>query len=208
VSDWIADRWRWTVSGGVDEWPQTGMLGAAGTALQFASRGGRLTARVGTEGWSGDVRFAMADANLRGRSSPELRGLVFVAVAGVQLASRQTPPSLWGAGDTGSVRTTLLRAHPVLDDGRLRVDRLGRAFLYGTAEAQRWWRIAGPLRAAAATFGDIGRTGRRFDEGAQRDVDVGIGARFAMAGIPGMFRADLAKGLRDGVTAFSLVYEP
>jgi hypothetical protein len=134
--------------------------------------------------------------------------VVFVAAAGAQLVSRQTPPGLWGAGDTGHVRTTLLRAHPVLDDGRLRVDRLGRMFLYGSAEAQRWWRLAGPLRAAAAAFGDAGRTGRRFDPGARRDVDVGVGARLAVTGIPGIFRADLGKGLRDGATAFSLVYEP
>jgi hypothetical protein len=208
VSDWMNDRWRWTASGGVDEWPDTGLLAAAGTALQFASHAGRISVRAATEGWVGDARFAMADATVRTRSSLELQGMVFVAVVGAQLASRQTPPSLWGAGDTGHVRTTLLRAHPVLDHGRLRVDRLGRYFLYGSAEAQHWWRLAGPVRVAAASFGDAGQTGRRSDAGTRRDVDVGIGARLAIAGIPGIFRADLGKGVRDGATAFSLVYEP
>jgi hypothetical protein len=208
VSDWLDDRWRWTASGGMDEWPQTGLLAAAGTALQFASRAGRITARVGTEAWSADASFATADMILRVRSSPEPRGVVVAAVVGAQVASRRTPPGLWGAGDTGHVRTTLLRAHPVLDEGRLRVDRLGRTFLYGSVEVQHWWRLAGPVRAAAAAFGDAGRTGRRFDAGARRDMDVGLGARLAIAGIPGIFRADLGKGMRDGATAFSLVYEP
>jgi hypothetical protein len=208
VSDWLDDRWRWTASGGVDEWPHTGLLAAAGTAIQFASPAGRITARVGTEAWSGDAKFAMADINVRVRSSSEPGGVVFAAVAGAQVASRQTPPGLWGAGDTGQVRTTMLRAHPVLDEGRLRVDRLGRTFLYGSVEVQHWWRLAGPVRAAAAAFGDAGRTGRRYDPSERRDVDLGIGARLAVAGIPGIFRADLGKGLRDGATAFSLVYEP
>jgi hypothetical protein len=208
VSDWMDDHWRWTVSGGLDEWPHTSLLAAAGTALQYASRAGRITARAAAEGWFGDAKFAMTDVNIRARSSSEPRGVVLVAVAGAQLASRGTPPILWGAGDTGHVRPALLRAHPVLDEGRLRVDRLGRTFLYGSAEAQRWWRLAGPVRAAVAAFGDAGRTGRRFDAGARRDMDVGIGARLAVAGIPGTFRADLGKGVRDGATVFSLVYEP
>jgi hypothetical protein len=37
---------------------------------------------------------------------------------------------------------------------------------------------------------------------------VGVGARFAVIGMPGIFRVDLAKGLRDGATALSFVYEP
>jgi hypothetical protein len=37
---------------------------------------------------------------------------------------------------------------------------------------------------------------------------MGAGMRVAFPGISGTFRADLAKGLRDGVTTFSFVYEP
>jgi hypothetical protein len=37
---------------------------------------------------------------------------------------------------------------------------------------------------------------------------VGLGARIAVAGIPGVFRADLGKGLSDGAIAICLVYEP
>ena len=208
LSDWLTARWRWTASAGVDEWSHSGARGMAGAALQFASLDGRMDATVGTDAWPRRGGFATSRATLRARSSTELRGLVISAAAGAATATRATPMNLWWAGDTGHVRAALLRAHPVLDEGHLRVDRLGRTFFHGSLEAQRWWRVAGPVRAAAAAFGDFGRTGRRVSGPARGDVDLGVGARLAVAGIPGIFRADLGKGLRDGATAFSLVYEP
>jgi hypothetical protein len=208
LSDWLTARWRWTVSAGVDEWSHAGARGMAGAAVQFASVDGRINATVGTDAWPRRGGFATSRANLRARSSTELQGLVIIAAAGAETATRATPMNLWWAGDTGHVRTALLRAHPVLDEGHLRVDRLGRTFFHGSLEAQRWWGVAGPVRAAAAAFGDFGRTGRRISGPARGDVDLGMGARLAVAGIPGIFRADLGKGLRDGATAFSLVYEP
>jgi predicted double-glycine peptidase len=207
ASDWIAARWRWTVTAGVDEW-SAGTHGAAGTTLQFASLDGRIESRAGVDVWSGDDRFATTHVNLSARSSTDLQGIVLMATAGAAAASKSTPMNLWWAGDTGHVRAALLRAHPVLDEGRLRVERLGRIFFHGSLEAQRWWRVTGPVRAAAAGFTDMGQTARRARGTGQGDVDVGVGARLAIAGIPGIFRADLAKGLRDGATAISLVYEP
>jgi hypothetical protein len=208
ASDWITARWRWTANAGVDEWSRTGAHGAVGTGLHFASLDGRLESRAGIDVWSGSGRFATTHANVRAKSSTALQGAVFMATAGGAAASRSTPMNLWWAGDTGHVRAALLRAHPLLDDGRLRVDRLGRAFFHGSFEAQRWWRVRGPVRAAAAAFADMGHTARRASDPGHGDVDVGMGARLAIAGIPGLLRVDLAKGLRDGATAFSLVYQP
>jgi hypothetical protein len=168
----------------------------------------RIDARIGTDAWPGRAGFATGQAVVRARSSTDLRGVVFVAAAAVQGASHRTPLDLWWAGDTGHVRTTLLRAHPVLDQGRLRVDRLGRTFVHGSLEAQRWWVLAGPVRAGAAAFGDMGHTGRRLAARAQGDVDVGFGARVAVTGMPGIFKVDAARGLRDGAAALSFVYEP
>jgi predicted double-glycine peptidase len=208
MSDWLAARWRWTLTAGVDEWPETGMRGAAGAAIQFVSLDARVDGRVETNLWPGNSSYATTHANLRARSSTERQGIVYIVSGGSQTASRPTPMNLWPAGDTGHARAALLRAHPVLDEGRLRVERLGRAFLHGSFEAQRWWRVAGPLWIAAAAFTDLGRTTRRTDSTARGDLDLGLGARAAVAGIPGVFRADLGKGLRDGATAVSLVYEP
>jgi hypothetical protein len=61
---------------------------------------------------------------------------------------------------------------------------------------------------ASAAFIDVGRTGRRLRASSLRDADLGIGARLGVAATPGLFRIDLAKGLRDGATAISFVYEP
>lgn len=208
VSDWLAAQWRWTLTAGVDEWPETGMRGAAGAAIQFVSLDARIDGRVETDLWPGNRSYATTHANMRARSSTARQGIVYIASGGFETASRPTPMNLWPAGDTGHARAALLRAHPVLDDGRLRVERLGRVFLHGSLEAQRWWLAAGPLRVAAAAFTDLGRTTRRTDSTARGDIDVGLGARVVVASIPGIFRADLGKGLRDGATAISLVYEP
>lgn len=208
TSDWLTARLRWSAVAGVDEWAGGTRHGALGAGLRFMSLDDRIDARIGADAWPGRAGFATGQMEARARSSTNLRGVVFMAAAAVQGASRRTPLDLWWAGDTGHVRTTLLRAHPVLDQGRLRVDRLGRTFIHGSLEAQRWWIIAGPVRAAAAAFGDIGRTGRRFEGGARGDVDLGLGARVAVTGMPGIFKVDVAKGVRDGATAVSLVYEP
>jgi Papain-like cysteine protease AvrRpt2 len=208
MSDWLAARWRWTLTAGVDEWSETGARGAAGAAIQFVSLDARVDGLAEIHLWPGNGSYATTHANLRARSSTERQGIVFIASGGFETASAPTPLNLWPAGDTGHARAALLRAHPVLDEGRLRVERLGRAFLHGSLEAQRWWRVAGPLRMAAAAFTDLGRTTRRTDSTARGDVDMGLGVRVAVAGIPGVFRADLGKGLRDGATAVSLVYEP
>jgi hypothetical protein len=53
-----------------------------------------------------------------------------------------------------------------------------------------------------------GRVTRRFTPEARSDVDAGAGFRVAVPGLAGVFRVDLAKGLRDGATAVSFVYEP
>ena len=208
LSDWAAARWRWTLTAGIDEWSGTGARGATGAALEFVSLDARFDARAGANAWPGRAGFATTQANLRARSSTELLGPVYIASGGFDSASDATPLNLWAAGDTGHVLPALLRAHPLLDSGRVKFERLGRLFIHGSLEAQRWWRVAGPLRIAAAAFTDLGQTTRRTDSTARGDVDVGLGARVAVAGIPGVFRADLGKGLRDGAIAICLVYEP
>jgi hypothetical protein len=40
------------------------------------------------------------------------------------------------------------------------------------------------------------------------DIDVGGGLRLGLPGLEGVFRLDVGKGLRDGATALSFVYEP
>src|SRR5688500_9150177 len=207
-SDWAAARWRWTFSAGADEWSDIGVHAAAAGALRLVSLDERFEAGAEATVWRGASGFATVRSMARARSSTSMQDLVWMASAGFDAASSSTPLNLWAAGDPGHVRGALLRAHPVLDDGRLRLERLGRLLIHGSLEAQRWWRVAGPARIAAAAFSDVGRTARRFSGRGQGDVDVGVGARLAVAGIPGIFRADLGKGLRDGSTEISFVYAP
>jgi hypothetical protein len=208
AADWLTASLRWNVVAGADRWKGGPTRGTLGGGLRLISSGDRLEARVGTDTWFGGAGFATADASLQVRSSTDRRGAVLVATTTVQGASHQAPLDLWWAGDTGSVRTALLRAHPVLRHGRLRTDRLGRMLIQGSIEAQRWWHVAGPVNAAAASFVDMARTALRLEGSPRHDVDLGLGARFAVTGVPGVLRVDLGKGLRDGRTAVSFVYEP
>lgn len=208
VSDWMTGRLRWDVSAGVDEWAGETARGSIGGGARWASLDDRVDASAGVQAWLGHAGFATIDAGVRARSSSAVRGRVFRGTGGVQIATDTTPLDLWWAGDTGHARVALVRAHPLLDQGRLRVERLGRAVAHASLEAQRWWTVVRPVSAAAAVFGDVARTARRRDGPALGDVDVGVGARVAVAGVPGVFRVDVAKGLRDGATAISIAYEP
>ena len=100
----------------------------------------------------------------------------------------------------------MLRAHPVLGKGeRFRTERLGRTFIHDSTELQQWWSV-GPVRAGVAGFVDLGRTATRVGGDALNDVDIGAGLRAAYPGRTGALRLDVARGLRDGNTALSVVY--
>jgi hypothetical protein len=209
VANWATAAFRWELQGGVDDRRSAGRFGVVDGSLAFVSAGDKVEARAGASRWQGGRAFGMGHASLLARSRVDRRGVVILGAASMWSVSQSTPRELWAAGDTGHARPTLLRAHPVLADGRLRTDRLGRTLVSATAEAQRWRaRILGPIRAAAASFVDVARTAHRVDADAVWDVDVGIGARIAAPGLPGIFRLDLAKGLREGATALSFAYQP
>jgi predicted double-glycine peptidase len=209
ASDWSTGWLQWTATAGVDVWaPESARLQVGG-GVELVTSDDRLGAAFVLSGWPGGETFGTIDAGIRARSSSAKRGVVLLGAANLQFVTRRAPLDLWWAGDTGHVRSTLLRAHPLLDDGRLRVDRLGRTLGHFSVEAQRWWTVVGPISAAAAAFGDVARTAQLYDsERARHDVDVGIGAHLAVSGIRGLFSATVAKGLADGATAFSVTYTP
>jgi hypothetical protein len=216
LSDWATGRLRWSVAAGLDAWGRQRTRGSVAGGVAWASLDDRIDGAARLQAWPGRASFATLDLGIRARSSVDtgvgrtssgFRGLALLATLHAQLATEAAPLDLWWAGDTGHARTTLLRAHPLLDDGRLRVDRLGRALVHASVEGRRWWRVSGPLRAAVATFSDVGRTARRWVGPALVDVDAGVGGRLAIDGLPGVFRVDIARGLREGATALSVGYE-
>jgi hypothetical protein len=184
-----------------------GTLARSRADLQIQTRASRVSVRGGGEVWGGSTGFARADVSIAAVSSTARVGRVYVARAGAASGSTNLPPLLWFAGDTGQTRGTLLRAHPLVDEGRLEIGQMGRRLLSASVEAQHWWSV-GIVRAAAAVFADAARTGGRLDAGPRGDVDAGIGLRVGLPGSSGVIRADVATGLSHGGTRWSFVYDP
>lgn len=207
VSRWVTSVARVEVHGGIADWQPAGSVGTAGGSLRLRSRNDRAGVELAADAAGGDASFARLRAGVVLRSAAERQGHVVVARFSGGAATRSLPADAWFGGDVGTARPDLLRAHPLVDDGRLRLAQLGRRLVAGSAEAQRWWSPA-VVRLGAAAFVDAARVSARWMDGPRTDVDAGAGLRVAVPGLPGTFRADVARGLRDGATAFSFVYEP
>lgn len=207
VANWVTGRLRLQAGGGIEARDGDRRLGVVDGTGTFVTPADRLEAGASIGGRLGDGGFTLGRVDLSGWSRREPRGTVVMVRGTLRTVSRASPLDLWGAGDTGHARDTLLRAHPVLDAGRLVVERLGRTLVSTTFEAQRWRPVA-IANVAAAIFIDTARTMQRLDAAAITDVDLGIGARLTVPLMPGMFRLDLAHGLRDGDTALSVAYSP
>jgi len=208
LANWITPWARVSARGGIDTWDGLGTYGVAATELRLASVRDRAIVGLDIASWLGEDAFGSVETSVRLRSSNERRGRTFILRAGGAMATSATPPDLWFAGDTGTVRPALLRAHPVVDDGELRSDRLGRGILHGSGELRQWWAVRSLIQIGAGIFVDAARVERRAAEDGKGDVDVGGGIRLGFPGLEGVFRFDLGKGLRDGSTAVSFVYEP
>ena len=208
LSNWISPWARVAVRAGIDAWEDRGSYGVASGGLRLASARDRMMVSIDGSSWLGDDPFGSIAASLRLRSSDQHRGRVFVGRIGGATATAPTPPDLWFAGDTGTVRPALLRAHPIVDDGRLESERLGRRIGHASGEARQWWSVRSIVHIGAAVFVDVAQVGLRSAPGGRGDVDVGGGMRVGFVGLEGVFRLDIGKGLRDGATAFSFVYEP
>jgi predicted double-glycine peptidase len=208
MSEWVAPRLRASVRGGVERWDDVDTFGMLSLGLRVLTIGERLDGRLDVSGWKASSSFGTIDAGATVRSTTERRGQVFVGRAGLGVASVHAPADIWFAGDTGRARDVPLRAHPLVTDGEMRVDQIGRQIVYTSGETQRWWAGKAGTRFGAAAFVDLARVDSRADPRARTDVDVGVGARLAVPGVSGVVRIDVAKGLRDGATALSFVYDP
>lgn len=213
---WLTDRVYLRLSAGVDEWKRRATLASADGRVRVLSPDDRVEIGAGVRRWMGDDGFTLVDVGARlrltsdrpSRARPSGGSRVVLGELGWQGATGRTPLDLWPSGDTGHASATPLRAHPVLDGGRLRTERLGRMLAYASVEGQRWWAGRGPVGIGAAVFGDAAWTSRRLSGPPLKDVDVGLGARLSVAGVPGVFRVDIGKGLRDGAAALSVSYAP
>ncbi|MGH9239505.1 MAG: papain-like cysteine protease family protein [Vicinamibacterales bacterium] len=206
-STWTNAVVKLTAGAGVEDWDRIGTLGRSRAQVQMLTRGSRVHVRADGEMWAGAASFSRLSVNIAAASAATRTGRVYLGRGGAAAGSANLPPLLWFGGDTGQTRETLLRAHPLVDDGRLRIEQMGRRLWHASVEAQQWW-SAGIVRTAAAVFLDAARVGDRVDDAARTDVDAGVGVRLALPGAPGSFRADVATGLRHGGTRWSFVYDP
>ena len=146
VGAWASGHMRWTATAGVDRWRSEGARGRIGMRAAIARLDDLVMLGLATDIWVGGSGFAVASGDIRVRSTANRRGFVMLGSAAGHLASRRTPLDVWPAGDTGHARQTMLRAHPLLDGSRLRVDRLGRRLVHTSVEGSTGDRSSGPSR--------------------------------------------------------------
>jgi hypothetical protein len=203
VADWFGERWRWELGTGVDRWRDLGTSVALNAALARHSSGDRWAAIARASLHAGAFDTVTLSVGLSWRSAAEQEGLVWHGRTGFEFAGETAPYALWPGAGTGHARESLLRAHPLLDDGFVRGGVFGRRLAHGGIELRRWVRPPSrPWRLAPALFVDVahaGRTDRAFDS--RLHVDAGAGLRLGVPG--GAIRIDVGWGLRDGATAVS-----
>lgn len=207
VSHWIDSLTRVEASAGVDAWGSRGRTATLSTALEQRAFDDRLGVRGGVSVLTGSFNAWTWSAGASARTRTRHEGTVLLAQTGLSAAAGAAPLALWPGAGTGHAREALLRAHPLLDDGRVSGEVFGRRLAHGTVEVRRWMRPVGKVvRLAPAAFVDIAAASRRLAPGNAWQADAGAGLRIAIPGLR-VIRIDIAKGLRDGATAFSVGWE-
>jgi hypothetical protein len=203
LADWTTGLRRWEVGTGIDVWEgeQTTASIAAGVEQRLAAD--HLAVRASAMLLAGSFEAWTSRLGAEWQSRRRHEGTVLLVEGGADLASASSPLALWSGAGTGQGRAALLRAHPLLDDGRITSDVFGRRLYHVSTEGRRWLPpVRQILRIAPTVFVDAARATRRREPGDAWHVDAGVGLRLAVG--TSVLRIDLAKGLRDGTTAFSI----
>ncbi|HTI39577.1 MAG TPA: C39 family peptidase [Vicinamibacterales bacterium] len=205
---WLTDRLRISGIAGIDRWTNRERQPMVGGGVEFQPVPDYLTLRVQASHWTGSDAFSIGSIDARFTNSAVRSGTVWVARAGAAAATDDAPAMTWPGADTGHVRDTLLRAHPLLDDGVISGGVFGKRLVDAGVELQRWSRPSKwLLQYAPAVFVDAAQATRGLPSSlSAMQVDAGVGVRISAPGA-GVLRMDLAHGLRDGRTAFSVVWE-
>jgi hypothetical protein len=208
AGSWITDRVRIEGNAGIDRWLDGPRQAMAGVDVQLWPIPDRLSVGVRLTHWTGGRAFSSGRIDARFTSKATRSGSLWLARAGAAGVSEAAPALAWPGADTGQVRDVLLRAHPLLDDGSISGGVLGRRLISGGVEYQRWSRPSKwLLQYAPAAFVDVARATHGFPSSiATAQIDTGVGLRVSAPGA-GVLRLDLAHGLRDGRTAFSVMWE-
>ena len=210
LGNWLTPRIRIGGAAGVDRWRDRGRTVALSGDVQLWPVLDRLALDASVAGWRGSTdRFATVAVRGQWRSNVASMGTVWLSSGGFEVATGSAPASLWPGADTGHARNVLLRAHRLLDDGIIEGGVFGRRVAFASGELQHWIQPKRTrlLRVAPAVFLDLARATRGLASSDTRlHYDAGAGIRIALLGF-GVLRADVARGLRDGSTAFSIGWQ-
>jgi hypothetical protein len=192
--DWRSANTRYQLGVALDRWND---------AATYVSIAGDIERRLAddhvaiTAASSASAGFATGLVMARWRSSRDvLAG--WHSTAGVSAVTRRAPLDLRPGGDTGVVRATLLRAHPLLEDGAIRTSALRTVLPHASVEYRR--------RLSAHPLMQLGWSA--FADAADSQLDLGVGVRVKIPGAASLLRVDVARGVRDGATALSLSWQP
>ncbi|MEZ4416662.1 MAG: hypothetical protein R3E10_13020 [Gemmatimonadota bacterium] len=210
TGDWVSER---TFLAGTVGWEQSTMPSVSGRpwlgveselrALDDRARVSvQASRRASTDAPAQTVAVAMGV-----RTKREFVPLEWQAAleGGVEHASASTPRPLWPGAGVGRARAPLLRAHPLLEGGAIRVDRaFGRLLVHASGELQSPSTWAGWGWMSGALFIDAGRAAERAGSlGPWTAVDAGTGFRFHTP-FGWALRVDGSVGLLDGEKALSV----
>lgn len=209
---WTSQTLRWSGTLAVDHWEGAGTWGSIGLAARLDGSRGHFTAMLGGEAWWSGSRhpgFARGEVGAAWRSGVERRGLVVHLRTGASWVTPEAPGSVWPGAGTGSGRPALARAHPLLADGVVTGPLFGRGLVHGGLETVWWATGVGPLKVAPATFVEFAYATQRPEailDTRAFHTDAGVGVRLGLPGGPTL-RLDVARGLRDGATAWSISFD-
>jgi predicted double-glycine peptidase len=211
VSDWMTGSLRYSLNAGLDVWEAGRRAVAAGGSLERRWLRDRLALAGDLTDWvpvDGGQTFTAAGIRAIARSSSNARGWICEGTVGADHVTRAAPRALWSGAGEGRARTTLLRAHPMLDDGIIDVTAtqtaFGRSTQYANGEALRWFTWPSTPRMALAAFVDVARSAERTDGTSIVYADVGAGLRIRIPGVGKTLRVDFAHSLKDKAKAVTV----
>jgi hypothetical protein len=209
LSNWLMPDLRFTAGAGLESWDDAGRSATFVGALEQRGFDDRLSIQGVVEGGRGfgdAPSYASATASIDATTSTDARGFVALGAARYAVISNGAPLALWTGAGEGRARPGLLRAHGLLHDGVIDGAIFGRRVLTMNVEARRWIARARLVPVAAAAFVDAASASARLPgtRGRASAIDAGAGIRLRLPGREGTLRLDYARGLRDGVNAWTI----
>jgi hypothetical protein len=188
---WAADT-RAGVTVAADEWDGRGRHLSLAGEVDRRLLDDRVAVGGSGAGWWAPATRPFYAASLRSsvRTRPDRERPRARIDARYDCASAGAPRALWSGAGTGSGRSLLLRAHPLVRDGVIEGAAFGRQVLGGTVLVETPVAFVGPARLTAAVFLDAAKV--LAPTRAAAAVDVGVGLRVQPPGWRSALRVDVA----------------